>query len=159
MKHSVIMIPVVAIVASLGIAFGEAAAQQPAGERPASLEGSYALAAPEDGELPILLREKGDCRIEITAAELSLHDENRWRLSATVRETCGDDAEVRTVTQEGEFTADGDALQFEHAAAEPAEQEEEAAKSDLEEIRAATLAQDEIKITLARDNRVLVFRR
>lgn len=146
-----------AVLAGLAVAATAASAQQPAA--PAGHVGEYALAQVDAAELPILLREDGDCRVEIVAASLALAEDETWRFEANVRETCGENIAERAVTQHGTFSVDGASVAFApHANGDEAEEEQaDAEPADIAAVTAGAIGEDEISLTI--DKRVFVFRR
>lgn len=130
-------------------------AQQPA--PPIVLAGSYSLAQVDDADLPVVIGETAECRGEITAATLTLEPDNRYRLQANVRETCGEAVKEKVHVEQGTITAEGTAVTFtqEEVAPDPTE---EKVSIEIDRLTTATLEDNVLKVKLG-ENRTLNFRK
>jgi hypothetical protein len=160
MKHSILRAAFVAAIAAGFCAIGDAAAQQAA--PPAPYAGVYTLAQVDKADLPMLVSEKDGCKHEITAAKLTLTAESKYRLEATVRETCGEKTQEKTKTEQGSFSGDASKLTF-TSAEQPTKAAEKAAAAPVDvglaRIASATFAENTLTVALDKEARVLIFRK
>lgn len=155
MKHTMLTGVAAALLGAMVVVPGKVAAQQPAPAPDAAFTGAYQLAQIDEADLPVVIAERDGCREEVTAATLAFDAENQWRFEASVRATCGEDVEERTIAREGTFSSDGTNIEFNRAPADP--DAEPAADSGLDEFTTGTLQEEGIAIALG--ERVLIFRR
>jgi hypothetical protein len=156
MKHHPIL--KAASVAAFAVAVAipaEVAAQQPA---PPAWAGAYTLAQVDEVDLPVLLTEAEGCRREVTSATLSLQPDNRYRLDATVRQTCGETVEETSAVEEGSLEATGNDLTFTRDE-KPVEPGETPAPFEIENLSTGTLDENGLSVKIAGQEKVFVFRR
>ena len=84
---------------------GTAVATPPAAER-------YRLVEVAGGELPAELDKESNCREYVTRGTLTLGADSLWKLRATIREVCGDRAEVETEAEGGRYSVQGGTITF-----------------------------------------------
>lgn len=130
-------------------------AQQPA--PPIVLAGSYTLAQVDDADLPVLIGETAECRGEITAATLTLEPDNRYRLQADVRETCGETVKEKVHVEQGTITSEGTSVTFTREEI-PADPTQEKVAIDIDALTTATLEDNVLKVKLG-ETHTLNFRK
>ena len=155
MKHPLLM---AAGVAAFGLftAVSSAAAQQMAA--PPAVAGAYKLAQVDSTDLPVLVREDGDCREEVTEATLALAADNTWKFEAKVRATCGAEVTEKTETEDGKYTVSAADIDF-----EPDEEAEKVDvdpdKFEIDDLATGTLKDNVLTVKLDEETKVLVFRK
>jgi hypothetical protein len=155
MKHPLLM---AAGVAAFGLftAVSSAAAQQMAA--PPAVAGAYKLAQVDSTDLPVLVKEDGSCREEITEATLTLAADNTWKFEAKVRATCGTEVTEKTETEDGKYTVSAADIDF-----EPDEEAEKVDvdpdKFEIDDLATGTLKDNVLTVKLDEETKVLVFRK
>ncbi|MGH7507294.1 MAG: hypothetical protein ACRELX_16690 [Longimicrobiales bacterium] len=134
-----------------------AMAQEPA-PPPADLAGVYTLAQVDQVDLPVQFAEEGECRKEITAATLTIGADNTWTMEASITETCGETTEESTSTEDGNFAATAEGIDFDPDDEEP-EQIDPDDTVDIDELASGTLADGVLTVQLEEATPVLVFRK
>lgn len=99
----------VAIAAALSLTVTAAPAAQTAA---APAETRYVLVEVGGKGLPVQIEKEWRCREDVTAGTLRLREDGRWRLETTVRETCGDRAEMEHEDEDGRYRTEGTTIHF-----------------------------------------------
>jgi hypothetical protein len=159
MKHPTQRVALIAALIGFALVPLDASAQttgaQPAG---GALAGVYKLAQVDNADLPFVLGEADGCKREITAANLTLTADSKWKIEATVRQTCGEKIETKTETGEGMFAAQGAAIDLDPAT-QKAEEDKDPANIKFLQLADATLSENVLKVRLTEDKNILSFRR
>jgi hypothetical protein len=92
-----------ALALTTGLTTG-AVSQEPAG--------AYRLMEVAGRALPAEVEKEWNCREEVTRGTLTLGADSLWTLRVTLREVCGDRAEVETETETGRYVMAGDTIRF-----------------------------------------------
>ena len=93
------------MVQALGVALAVAATTAPTTE-------TYRLLEVAGSALPAEVEKEGDCREYVTRGDLTLGSDSLWSFRVTLREACGERAEVETETEHGRYSVAGDTVQF-----------------------------------------------
>jgi hypothetical protein len=155
MKHPITRAALVAAVIGLVGTPLAVSAQQPA--PPAAFAGSYTLAQVDDAELPVLIGESATCKGEITAATLALQPEGKYRLEASIRETCGETVKEKTFVEQGSYAAAAAGVEF-TAEEQPVDPAQEKVEVEIQKLATASLEENTLKVKL-KDDKTLVFRK
>jgi hypothetical protein len=93
------------MVQALGVALAVAATTAPTTQ-------TYRLLEVAGSALPAEVEKEGDCREYVTRGDLTLGSDSLWSFRVTLREACGERAEVETETEHGRYSVAGDTVQF-----------------------------------------------
>jgi hypothetical protein len=110
----------VAIAAALGLTVSTGATAQVAAGTPDTTqahavqpaESRYTLVDVDGKRLPVETEKEWRCRDEVTAGTLVLREDSRWRLEASIRETCGGRTEMDQENEDGIYRIEGTTIQF-----------------------------------------------
>jgi hypothetical protein len=158
MKHPTHRVALIA--AFIGVVIPLSASAQATGAQPAggTLAGVYKLAQVDNADLPFAVGEVNGCKREVTAANLTLTADSKWRIEATVRQTCGETVETKTEAEEGRFTAQGEAIDLDPDN-EKAEEDKDPTSIKFVELADATLKDNVLTVRLEEDKNILTFKR
>jgi len=131
---------------------GTAIAAAPAAER-------YRLVEVAGSALPAEVEKEWNCREHVTRGTLTLGADSSWSLRTTVREVCGDRAEVDTEDESGWYGMEGGTIRF-HDDDEDDRDWELRRDIDLDDLETGTLAVDgTLTVRLEDGKTTLVFRK
>ena len=132
---------------------GVAVAAAPAAER-------YRLVEVAGRALPVELDKEWNCREYVTRGALTLGADSLWSLRATIREVCGDRAEVETEAEGGRYGVQGGTIRFYDDDEDDDWDWELARDIDVDEFETGTLAADgTLTVRLDDGKTTLLFRR
>lgn len=155
MKHPVLKAAGLAAIGVFTVA-GSAASQQMAA--PSSVAGTYKLAQVDTTNLPVVIKEETDCRQEVTEGTLTLNADQTWKFDAKVRNTCGTEVTESTATEDGKFTITEAGINFDPDDDVDAT-DEDPDELEIDDLAIGTLKDNELRITLDEETKVLVFRK
>lgn len=132
---------------------GTAVAAAPAAER-------YRLVEVAGSALPAEVEKEWSCREYVTRGALTLDGDGFWSLRATIREVCGDRAEVETEEEGGRYRMEDGTIRFYDDDRDEGRNWELRRDIDLDDLETGTLAADGTLTVQLEDGRTtLVFRK
>lgn len=148
------------LIAASGVAvlIQPAAAQTPAAAAPPAV-GTYELVEVGGTPLPTTVEETAECVERVTAGTLTLEEDGEWEIELTESETCGTDVSDDTESEEGEYTVEGTAIDFQPDEEEGEDDADEPDELDLDELSTGTLDGDVIRVRIRGTEMEAVFRR
>ena len=139
------------MVQALGVALAVAATTAPTTQ-------TYRLLEVAGSALPAEVEKEGDCREYVTRGDLTLGSDSLWSFRVTLREACGERAEVETETEHGRYSVAGDTVQFFDD--DDDDDRDIGDDMDLEDLKRGIFAADgTLSVRLDDDQTTLVFRR
>jgi len=118
---------------------------------------SYRLIEINGSALPAEVEKEWNCRDYVTRGALTLGADSLWSLRVTLREVCGERAQVETETEHGRYSVSGDTLRFFDDGDDDRDMGEDV---DLDDLKSGTLAEDgTLTVRLENDETTLVFRK
>lgn len=146
-----------ALVVPIG-AGAEAQSAAPAATAPAVER--YRLVEVAGSALPVQLGQERNCREVVTRGALTLGADSLWHMRATIRETCGDRAEVETESEGGRYSVQGGSIRFYDDDEEDDWDWEIGRDIDVDELETGTIAADgTLTVRLDDGKTTLVFRK
>jgi hypothetical protein len=139
------------IVQGLGVVLAVAATIAPTTQR-------YRLIEVAGTALPAEVEKSWNCREYVTRGDLTLGSDSLWSLRVTLREVCGERAEVETETEHGRYSVAGDTVRFFDDDGD--DDRDTGDDVDLDDLKSGTLAADgTLTVRLEDDRSTLVFRK
>ena len=139
------------MVQALGVALAVAATTAPTTQ-------TYRLLEVAGSALPAEVEKVGDCREYVTRGDLTLGSDSLWSFRVTLREACGERAEVETETEHGRYSVAGDTVQFFDD--DDDDDRDIGDDMDLDDLKRGIFAADgTLSVRLDDDQTTLVFRR
>ena len=139
------------MVQALGVALAVAATTAPTTQ-------TYRLLEVAGSALPAEVEKEGDCREYVTRGDLTLGSDSLWSFRVTLREACGERAEVETETEHGRYSVAGDTVQFFDD--DDDDDRDIGDDMDLDDLKRGIFAADgTLSVRLDDDQTTLVFRR
>ena len=139
------------IVQGLGVVLAVAATIAPTTQR-------YRLIEVAGTALPAEVEKSWNCREYVTRGDLTLGSDSLWSLRVTLREVCGERAEVETETEHGRYSVAGDTVRFFDDDGD--DDRDTGDDVDLDDLKGGTLAADgTLTVRLEDDRSTLVFRK
>jgi hypothetical protein len=138
-----------------------AEAQAPAApDLPASAAGQrYRLVEVAGAALPVEVEKDWSCRESVTRATLTLVADSTWVLRSTLREACGERAEVETEVEHGRYAREGTSLRFYDEDGEDDRDWDLRREVDLDDLQSGTVGADgSLTVRLDDGKTTLVFR-
>jgi hypothetical protein len=137
------------MVQGLGVVLAVAATIAPTTQR-------YRLIEVAGMALPAEVEKSWNCREYVTRGDLTLGSDSLWSLRVTLREVCGERAEVETETEQGRYSVAGDTVRF----FDDDDDRDTGDDVDLDDLKSGTLAADgTLTVRLEDDRSTLVFRK
>ena len=120
---------------------------------------SYPLIEVAGSALPAEVEKEGNCRESVTRGDLTLGSDSLWSFRVTLREACGERAEVETETEHGRYSVAGDTVHF-FDDDDDDDDRDIGDDVDLDDLKSGTLAADgTLTVRLEDDRSTLVFRK
>jgi hypothetical protein len=139
------------MVQGLGVVLAVAATIAPTTQR-------YRLIEVAGTALPAEVEKSWNCREYVTRGDLTLGSDSLWSLRVTLREVCGERAEVETETEHGRYSVAGDTVRFFDD--DDDDDRDTGDDVDLDDLKSGTLAADgSLTVRLEDDRSTLVFRK
>ena len=141
------------MVHALGVALAVAATT-------AQTTQSYRLIEVAGSALPAEVEKEGNCREYVTRGDLTLGSDSLWSFRVTLRETCGERAEVETETEHGRYSVSGDSVRFFDDDDDDDDDRDSGDDMDLDDLKSGIRAADgTLSVRLDDDRTTLVFRK
>lgn len=123
-----------------------------------STDQRYRLVEVAGSALPVEVEKEWTCRESVTRAALTLGADSTWTLRSTIREVCGDRAEVETDVEHGRYIKEGGSLRFYDEGEDDGDWELER-DLDLEDFESGSLAPDaSLAVRLDDGKTILLFK-
>lgn len=140
------------IIQALGVALAVAATTAPTTQ-------SYRLIEVAGSALPAEVEKEGNCREYVTRGDLTLGSDSLWSFRVTLREACGERAEVETETEHGRYRVAGDTVRF-FDDDDDDDDRDIGNDMDLDDLKSGIFAADgTLSVRLEDDRTTLVFRK
>ncbi len=122
-----------------------------------SVAGSYALIEIGGKPLPATVEIEDDCREDIVSATLTLNDDGTWKLESLERDVCpGKAGEDENESETGRYRVTGGTAEF---LDDDGKSQREKEGEDLDDLSAATIAANIIRVKLGATETIAVFRK
>jgi hypothetical protein len=139
------------IAQGLGVVLAVAATVAPTTQR-------YRLVEVAGSSLPAEVEKEWNCREYVTGGDLTLGSDSVWTFRMTLREVCGERAEVETETEHGRYSLAGDTLRF--IGDDDDDDRDIGDDRDLDDLKSGVLAADgTLQVRLEDDQTALIFRK